>query len=167
MIRRITSDCQREVHSNKAPDPCKDGFDLARRRFTTLGVCADQDRLAALRPGHGNVASGVLAVVAGFVADPPVFWEAGAQPVVSGLTTQHPACESRAGAWRQYLSEDEAPQVTGHGGRRGVSRFSSTWTKCLVSMWMSADRVLLAANDVLNRKFAPLVDDGRQVCAGN
>jgi hypothetical protein len=34
-------------------------------------------------------------------------------------------------------------------------------------VWMSADRVLLAANDVLNRKFAPLVDDGRQVCAGN
>ena len=38
------------------------------------------------------------------------------------------------------------------------------WTQCL---WMSADRVLLAANDVLNRKFTPLVDDGRKVCAGN
>jgi hypothetical protein len=25
-------------------------------------------------------------------------------------------------------------------------------------LWMSADRVLLAANDVLNRKFTPLVD---------
>jgi hypothetical protein len=40
--------------------------------------------------------------------------------------------------------------------------------QCLCQpVWMSADRVLLAANDVLNRKFAPLVDDGRQVCAGN
>ena len=32
---------------------------------------------------------------------------------------------------------------------------------------MSADRVLLAANDFLNRKFASLLDDGRKVCAGN
>jgi hypothetical protein len=36
-----------------------------------------------------------------------------------------------------------------------------------VLLWMSADRVLLAANDVLNRKFTPLVDDGREVCASN
>jgi hypothetical protein len=34
-------------------------------------------------------------------------------------------------------------------------------------MWMSADRVLLAANDVLNRKFTPLIDYGREVCASN
>jgi hypothetical protein len=32
---------------------------------------------------------------------------------------------------------------------------------------MSADSVLLAANDVLNRKFTPLVDDGREVYASN
>jgi hypothetical protein len=29
-------------------------------------------------------------------------------------------------------------------------------------LWMSAESVLLAANRVLNRKFAPLVDDGRR-----
>jgi hypothetical protein len=34
-------------------------------------------------------------------------------------------------------------------------------------MWMSADSVLLAANSVLNQKFTPLVDDRREVCAGN
>jgi hypothetical protein len=32
---------------------------------------------------------------------------------------------------------------------------------------MSADRVLLAANDVLNRIFTPLIDDRREVCASS
>jgi hypothetical protein len=35
-----------------------------------------------------------------------------------------------------------------------------------ISLWTSLDSVLLAVNDVLNRKFAPLVDDRREVSAG-
>jgi hypothetical protein len=53
----ITSDCRREMHSYKAPDPRKDGLDLARRWRTTLGVCTDQHRLAARGPSHGDVVS--------------------------------------------------------------------------------------------------------------
>jgi hypothetical protein len=47
------------------------------------------------------------------------------------------------------------------GGTVPTERANLCWTH------MSADRVLLAANDVLNRKFTPLVDDRREVCASN
>jgi hypothetical protein len=94
------------MHSYKAPDPRKDSLDLARRRRTTLGVRADQHRLAARGPGHGDVTKGVLAVVAGLVADPPAFGQAGAQPVVSGLATQHPACEALAGVWPNGVAKN-------------------------------------------------------------
>src|ERR1700676_858789 len=108
------------MRSYEAPDLRKDSIDLARRRRSALSVHADQHRFAARRPGHGNVAKGVLAVVAGLVADPPAFGQAGAQSVVSGLAAQHPACETLARVWRQYLPEYEAPQVAGHGGGRGA-----------------------------------------------
>src|ERR1700730_13648408 len=61
----ITSDCRREMRSYISSDLRKDIIDLARRRRTTLGVRADHHRLAARGPGHGDVASGVFAVVAG------------------------------------------------------------------------------------------------------
>jgi hypothetical protein len=41
------------MHSYKAPDPGKDSLDLGRRRRTTPGVRADQQRLAARGPGQG------------------------------------------------------------------------------------------------------------------
>jgi hypothetical protein len=34
-------------------------------------------------------------------------------------------------------------------------------------VWISLHRVLLALNGVLNRKFASLVDDRREVCTGH
>jgi hypothetical protein len=48
-----------------------------------------------------------------------------------------------------------------------VAAFSSSLRRHPHYRDTPADRVLLAANDILNRKFAPLVDDRREVCAGN
>ncbi len=50
----------REVRTYKAPDLRKDSLDLTSRRRTTPGIGADQQRVAARGPGHGDVAEAVL-----------------------------------------------------------------------------------------------------------
>ena len=100
-------------------DARKNGIDLVRRRHAAAGVRADQQRVAPGGPGDGNVAKSVLAIVAGLVAGPPGFGQAGAQPLVTGLAIQHPTCQALAGVRRQRPPKYQALQVARHGGGRG------------------------------------------------
>ena len=94
----------------------KDGFELWRGRRASLRIGANQHRPARVWPGDRDVAGGVLAVVAGLVADLPVLRQATRrrllpvlQPTIHSVRCSREPCDSarRAGSgadfrpWRQ------------------------------------------------------------------
>src|SRR6478752_3821539 len=79
----------RQPFGHHASDARERGFDLRGVGPAALGIGRDQDwyiRLVVeLGPDDRDIARGILAVVAGLVADLPACRQAAAQPVGAGL----------------------------------------------------------------------------------
>ena len=69
--------------------------------------------------------------------------------------------------WLKLVSRQSSSGLTVRGFCQRERINASLFRRWQLRLWMSADRVLLAANDVLNRNFTPLIDDGREVSASN
>ena len=81
-------------------------------RFAALSIGADYHWSVTCRPGYGNVAERILAIIASLVGDLTVRRQTRTQQGGASLAVHHPVGEAGPGRWRKHVSEQEAEEIT-------------------------------------------------------